>query len=129
MRAGTIGAAIAGILLAVAARTGWGGLAGLVIPLFLLVSATGLIVANSIAGALSTFPGRAGAVSALTGAIQYGAGIVGSALVGVGTDGTPWRMGVVIALLSIGSLLCALFLVQSPAVAPSVIRPARVSTD
>lgn len=129
MRAGTIGAAIAGMPLAVAARTGWGGLAGLVIPLFLFVSATGFIVANSIAGALGTFPGRAGAVSALIGAIQYGTSIVGSALVGVGTDGTPWRMGVVIALLSIGSLLCALFLVQSPAVAPSVIRPARVSTD
>jgi DHA1 family bicyclomycin/chloramphenicol resistance-like MFS transporter len=114
MRAGTMGAAIAGMLLAVDARTDWGGLMGLVIPLFLFISATGFIVANSIAGALNMFPGRSGAVSALIGAIQYGTGIIGSALVGVFAGGTPWPMGAVIALLSIGSLLCALFLVRSP---------------
>jgi DHA1 family bicyclomycin/chloramphenicol resistance-like MFS transporter len=115
MRGGTLGAALAGMLLAVDARTDWGGLMGLVIPLFLFVSATGFIVANSIAGALGTLPERAGAVSALTGAIQYGTGIMGSALVGVFADGTPWPMGCVIALSGVGSLLCALFLVPSPA--------------
>jgi DHA1 family bicyclomycin/chloramphenicol resistance-like MFS transporter len=51
-----------------------------------------LIVANSIAGALASFPNRAGAVSALVGAIQYGTGIVGSAMVGAFADGTPWPM-------------------------------------
>ena len=38
---GTDVAALAGIMLAVAARTGWGGLAGLVVPLFLFISAAG----------------------------------------------------------------------------------------
>ena len=113
MRVGTLGAALAGMLLAVDARTDWGGLAGLVIPLFLFISATGFIVANSIAGALGLFPERAGAVSALIGAIQYGTGILGSALVGIFTDGTPWPMGCVIALAGVGSLLCARFLVQA----------------
>jgi MFS transporter, DHA1 family, multidrug resistance protein len=111
MRAGTVGAAIAGILLALDAWTGLGGLSGLVIPLFLFISATGFIVANSIAGALGSFPERAGAMSALIGAIQYGTGITGSALVGLFADGTPWPMGCVIALMSIGSLLCAMLLV------------------
>ena len=69
MRTGSLGAALAGVLLAIDAWTGWGGLPGLVIPLFLVVSAAGVIVANSIAGALGTFPARAGAVSALIGAI------------------------------------------------------------
>lgn len=119
MRAGTVGAAIAGILLALDAGTGWGGLTGLVIPLFLFVSATGFIVANSIAGALGSFPERAGSMSALIGAIQYGTGITGSALVGLFADGTPWPMGCVIALMSIGSLLCALLLVPVAAVASS----------
>lgn len=113
MRIGTFGAALAGLLLAVDARTDWGGLMGLVIPLFLFISATGFIVANSIAGALGILPERAGAVSALVGAIQYGTGILGSALVGVFTDGTPWPMGCVIALAGVGSLLCARFLVRS----------------
>ena len=125
MRAGTVGAAIAGILLALDAWTGWGGLTGLVIPLFLFVSATGFIVANSIAGALSSFPERAGSMSALIGAIQYGTGITGSALVGIFADGTPWPMGCVIALMSIGSLLCALLLVPVAAVTPDEVRAGR----
>ncbi|MFL9960002.1 multidrug effflux MFS transporter [Paraburkholderia sediminicola] len=72
MRAGAFGAAIAGVLLAIAAWTDWGGLLGLVVPLFGFVSATGFIVANAIAGALGAFPARAGAMSALIGASQYG---------------------------------------------------------
>jgi DHA1 family bicyclomycin/chloramphenicol resistance-like MFS transporter len=118
MRTGALGAAVAGILLALDARTGWGGLMGLVIPLFLFVSASGFIIANSIAGALGSFPERAGSVSALIGAIQYGTGITGSALVGIFADGTPWPMGCVIALMSIGSLLCALLLVRVTSVTP-----------
>jgi DHA1 family bicyclomycin/chloramphenicol resistance-like MFS transporter len=98
-------------VLAVAARTGWGGLWGLALPFFLFVSATGLIVANSIAGALAGFPERAGAASALVGAVQYGGGIVGSALVGAFADGTPWPMGCVVACAGIGSLLCTRLLV------------------
>ena len=109
---GTGAAAVAGAVLAVAARTGWGGLWGLALPLFLFVSATSLIVANAIAGALAGFPERAGAVSALVGAVQYGGGIVGSAaLVGAFADGTPWPLGCVVACAGIGSLLCTRLLV------------------
>jgi MFS transporter, DHA1 family, multidrug resistance protein len=116
---GTGAAALAGVLLAVAAWTGWGGLWGLALPLFLFVSAAGFIIANSIAGALADFPERAGAVSALIGAIHYGSGIIGSALVGAFADGTPWPMGWVIALAGIGSLLCARLLVSAAAPAAS----------
>ncbi len=104
---GTAFAALAGVLLAVAVRNDWGGLAGLVFPLFVFVGTTGFIVANSIAGALSDFPERAGAVSALVGAMQYGSGIASSALVGSFADGTPWPMAAVIAITGIGSFLCA----------------------
>jgi MFS transporter, DHA1 family, multidrug resistance protein len=115
LRAGTVTAALAGVALAVAAWTGWGGLAGLVAPLFVFVSATGFIVANSIVGALARSPGHAGAVSALVGAVQYGSGIVGSALVGAFADGTPWPMGWVIALAGIGSAACAWLLLPAAA--------------
>jgi MFS transporter, DHA1 family, multidrug resistance protein len=104
---GTTVAAIAGTALAVMAWTGFGGLWGLVVPLFFFITAAGFIIANSIAGALSDFPARAGAVSALVGAIHYGSGIVGSALVGAFSDGTPWPLGLVIAIAGIGSLACA----------------------
>lgn len=104
---GAAGAAIAGVLLIITAKTNWGGLWGLVGPLFLFISMAGFIIANSVTGALSHYPERAGAVSALVGVIQYGFGIVGSAVVGALADNTPWPMGLVIGIAGIGCFLCA----------------------
>ena len=66
----------------------------------------GLIVANSLAGALAAWPERAGAVSALVGAIQAGCGIVGSALVGQLADGTAWPLGLAMGMAGLGSFAC-----------------------
>ncbi|WP_205743413.1 multidrug effflux MFS transporter [Geobacter sp. FeAm09] len=108
---GSVAAMGAGMWAGVAAHGGLGGLWGLVVPLFLFASTTGFIVANSITGALADFPHRAGAVSALTGAVQYGSGIFGSGLVGLWADGTPWPLGLVIAMSGIGCLLSMLLLI------------------
>jgi MFS transporter, DHA1 family, multidrug resistance protein len=108
MRYGAAGAAVAAIVAGLDATFGWGGLAGLVVPLFFFVSANGLIVANSITGALATQTDSAGAVSALVGALQYGAGLLSSALVGILADGTPGAMGWVIAACGIGAWACSL---------------------
>ncbi|SMG58918.1 multidrug effflux MFS transporter [Paraburkholderia susongensis] len=112
MQAATLVAAIAGLVLALNAWRDWGGVAGLAVPLFVMVSTTGMIVANSIAGALSLFPEIAGSVSALIGAVQYGTGILGSALVASFADGTPSSMGTVIAVMNICAALSALILVR-----------------
>ncbi|WP_349999121.1 multidrug effflux MFS transporter [Stenotrophomonas lacuserhaii] len=104
---GALIAALAGTASAVAAWTDWGGLWGLLLPLFVFVSCTGLIVANSVAGALAGFSMEAGSVSAVVGALQYGSGIAGSGLVGLFTDGTPRPMGWIVALAGIGCLMCA----------------------
>ena len=117
LRTGTAIAAVAGVALAVMTRTGWSGLAGLVAPLFVFISATGFIVANAIVGALARFPRHAGTVSALVGAVQYGSGMIGSALVGAFADGTPWPMGCVIALAGIGTAACTWLLRPTPATA------------
>lgn len=109
---GTAGPAVSGVALALSAATGWGGQYGLVVPLFFFIAATGFIVANSVAGALNGFPRRAGAVSALVGAIHYGSGILGAGLVGVFADGTPWPMGWVIALAGLGSAASAMFVTR-----------------
>lgn len=106
---GGVCSAVAGAFLVFDAKTGYGGLAGLAIPLFFSVSMNGFIVANSIAGALEDFPESAGAVSALIGMIQYGSGIGGTALIGIFADGTPFPMGVVIAVSGFAILICALF--------------------
>jgi DHA1 family bicyclomycin/chloramphenicol resistance-like MFS transporter len=113
LRCGAAVAAAAGVVLAIDAWSGWGGLSGLALPLFVLNSMTGLVVANAIAAALGKFPERAGAVSALVGSIQYGMGILGSALVGTFADGTPWPLGCVIAVGALGAASSAWFIVPS----------------
>jgi DHA1 family bicyclomycin/chloramphenicol resistance-like MFS transporter len=114
MRCGTVVAAVAGVWLALAAWSGRGGLPGLAVPLLLSTASAGLIAANAIAGALRDLPRQAGAVSALIGAIQYGSGIAGSALVGLLADGTPRPMAFTMAAMGVGSLLCAWCLVAPP---------------
>ena len=111
LRAGAALAVLGGLPAAFAAWTGYGGLAGLVAALFVFASANGLIVANAVVGALDGMPQRAGAISALVGAIQYGSGMIGAALVGAFADGTPWPMGWAIGLSVLGSAACAWLLV------------------
>jgi DHA1 family bicyclomycin/chloramphenicol resistance-like MFS transporter len=106
-------AALAGVALAVDARFGWGGLAGLAIPLFCYISMLGFIVANSVAGALAAFPHKAGAASAFVGALQYGTGILTAAMVGWFADGTPWAMGWIIGLGGCGTCVSAMLLMRS----------------
>lgn len=102
---GTIGAALAGVIVALVGATDFAGLFGLAAALCLYVAMNGFIAANAISGALADFPKRAGAVSALLGAIQYGSGIIGSGISSTFADGTPWPMAWLIALSGIGSLL------------------------
>jgi DHA1 family bicyclomycin/chloramphenicol resistance-like MFS transporter len=106
LRIGASVAALSSLVLALDARTGFVGLAGLVVPLFFFITVTGLIVANAIAGALALAPERSGLVSALVGSIQYGGGIVGSALIGYFADGTPWPMAWIIAVFGLCTVLC-----------------------
>lgn len=115
LRAGAKLAAVAAWVLALDSLTDFGGLPGLVLPLFVFAGCAGFIIANSIVGALEGFPQYAGAVSALIGALQYGTGILGSGLVAAENDGTPWPMGWVIAALATASCLCALFIVPRAA--------------
>ncbi|MEY4761163.1 MAG: hypothetical protein RLZZ200_1019 [Pseudomonadota bacterium] len=98
IRSGTFAAALSGAVLLVNAGFGWGGLWGLVLPCVAYVSASGLLVANSMGVAMGHRPQQAGAVSALLGAAQYGCGVLGSAAVGAFANGTPVPMGLAIAL-------------------------------
>ena len=114
LRVGAGLAALSGLWAAFDAWTGVGGLPGLVAPLFVFIAMNGLVIANSIAGALTAFPRRAGTVSALVGALQYGAGIAGSGLLGLFADGTPRPLGSLIALAGLGAAACAWFFVAPP---------------
>ena len=125
LRAGTMVTALAGIALAIDARTGFGGVAGLVAPLFFLISMNGAVVANSIAGALSGFPRKAGTASAIVGALQFGAGILTTAMTGWFADGTAFPLGWIVGLMGVGAFIFNLSLIGRLPQAPS----RAVSTD
>jgi DHA1 family bicyclomycin/chloramphenicol resistance-like MFS transporter len=112
LRLGATFAALSGLWAAYAAFTGFGGLVGLVAPLFVFTAMNGLVIANSIGGAMANYPRRAGTVSALVGALQYGAGVAGSGLLGAFADGTPRPLGAVIALAGLAAAACAWLLVK-----------------
>ena len=73
--------------------TGMLGLWGIAIPMFLVCSTNGIITACSNAAALSKVPDEiTGSAAALIGALQYGSGMISSALLAVFSDGTPVAM-------------------------------------
>ncbi|QVM85092.1 multidrug effflux MFS transporter [Novosphingobium decolorationis] len=85
--------------------TDLGGLPGLVIALLLFMSGNGIFIANIVAGAMDAHPERAGATSALVGAMQFGSGVFATALLGWMADGTPRPMGTLIATVGLGTLV------------------------
>lgn len=110
LRLGTTVAAIAGVVMAGVAATDLGGAWGPIPPQLAFLAATGLIIPNALAGALEDRADDAGAVSALTGAFQYGGGIFGSALAGVFANGTAAPLGAIVALAGVGTLAAGLLL-------------------
>jgi MFS transporter, DHA1 family, multidrug resistance protein len=113
LRRGVAAVSVAGAALVLAAITGWGGLAGLVVPLLAFIASISFIGANAMAGALSTFRYVAGTASALAGTIQFGLGALSAAAVGAFYNGTAVPMAVVIALTGLTSLLAHRLLVRA----------------
>lgn len=104
-RLGAFASAGCALLLAVTGLTGFLGVAGIVTPVFMFLTMSGAVYNNAMALAMSTFPGRAGAASALAGCVQFLIGGLAGLLVGVLADGTPVPMiGVIVA----GGMLAAL---------------------
>jgi DHA1 family bicyclomycin/chloramphenicol resistance-like MFS transporter len=90
-------------LLAVAAFTGFGERWSVLALLFALLSSYGFIQGNTMAGALNVDPRRAGAISAVMGAVSFGAGALASYAAGVLHDGTPRPMAMVMLVALAGS--------------------------
>jgi DHA1 family bicyclomycin/chloramphenicol resistance-like MFS transporter len=101
--AATVAGAVAGLVLLVFASTGFGGLPGVVVPLWAVLAASGLGLPNAPALALQRHGEAAGTAAALLGAIQFSVGALVAPVVGLlGNDAAA--MGAVI----LGALLLAL---------------------
>ena len=106
LRRANLLAIVAATALFVDAFAGFGGLAGIVVPLFFIVGLIGFTQPNAFAGALAHDPRRAGAASALVGCLQFGAGALGATIASAFHDGTARPMAAVIfAAYLVGGVL------------------------
>jgi DHA1 family bicyclomycin/chloramphenicol resistance-like MFS transporter len=106
------------LALAGAAFTGFGGMWGVLIPLFFILGSFGFIGPNTVAGGLNLDPRRAGSISALMGGAQFGIGAMASALITALHDTGPRAMAIVILACIVGSSV-ALYTLALPADARS----------
>ncbi|GIJ47976.1 Bcr/CflA family drug resistance efflux transporter [Virgisporangium aliadipatigenens] len=72
-----------GLVLLATAATGFGGLAGVLVPLWLVLTTVGLAMPNAPALALSRHGEAAGTAAALLGAVQFGVGAAAAPVVGM----------------------------------------------
>lgn len=103
----------AGVALVVLAATGFAGLVGIVVPLWVVLASAGLALPNAPALALSRHGEAAGTASALLGSVQFGIGALAAPLVGVLGTG-PLAMAVVVAG-GMAAATATLWLVVRPA--------------
>ena len=104
IRIGVLLASIAGSGMLALVLCGIVNLYTLIGPVVLLMISMSFVSPSTTAGAMSPFSQTAGAASSLLGFIQFGAGAVSAAIVGLLNDGTPLPMAAVIC----GSTICAL---------------------
>ena len=115
LRYTTWGAFGAALVLIFTAFSGFGGLAGFIVPVFVMMASLGFTQPNATAGALGEDPTRAGAVSALLGSTNFATGALLAALAGLIRDGTARAMALVLTL----SLALAVITLRG------MVRPAR----
>ncbi len=87
----------AGAVLVIDAYSGFGGFAGILIPLFFYIASHGFVLPSTTALAMAPHGRVAGSASALLGTFQFVLGAVCGSLVGAFANGTPVPMAVVIA--------------------------------
>ncbi len=89
--------------LAADAFTGFAGMWGILVPLFLVLASFGLVGANTQACGLSIDPGRAGSISALMGGASFGAAALVASLTAAVPLGPAKAMSLVILLAILAS--------------------------
>jgi MFS transporter, DHA1 family, multidrug resistance protein len=105
------------VILCVTAFTGWGGLVGVLVPLFFCISSFGFMGPNTTASSFAIDPLRAGSISALMGGTSFGVGGLCSAIISHIHGGGAKPMAVAILVCFLGSSL-ALYTMALPKAKP-----------
>jgi len=87
----------AGVTLLVDAYSGFGGFAGILVPLFCFIACHGFVLPNTTALAMAPHGQVAGSASAFLGTLQFVLGATAGSLVGAFANGTPVPLAAVVA--------------------------------
>ena len=93
-----------GIAMVIAVALGLMSAAALVLPMALYLAGLGMVLPQAIAGAMTPFPERAGAASALLGFVQQSTAALCGALVGALLGSTAWPLAGTIAAMGCATL-------------------------
>ena len=111
LRSACIIGAVAGVVLLATGVSGFAGLPGIAVPLFVTLALLTVVSSNAVSGALAAAP-NAGAAAALAGALQFGGAALTSAATGWIADGTPRPMTAIICAGAVLSLAANLVLLR-----------------
>jgi DHA1 family bicyclomycin/chloramphenicol resistance-like MFS transporter len=92
--------ALVGVLL-----VGFGHPVGIVVPMALFQVGYGIVMPNTIAGAIAPFPRAAGAAAALAGFVQMATGVLSGLTLGLLHDGSAVPMTLLVALSAVSAAL------------------------
>jgi DHA1 family bicyclomycin/chloramphenicol resistance-like MFS transporter len=117
---GLVASAVSAAVLVVGVTAGAGlGVLAVLVPLFVVVTTRGLVSANATVLGVERGAHAAGSASAVLGAFMFGGGILVTPLVGLGPEGSPMPMALVVAGGALAALLATvLFTSSAPRVAP-----------
>jgi DHA1 family bicyclomycin/chloramphenicol resistance-like MFS transporter len=122
---GLIGSTVAGAVLVLAVTAGGSGVLAVLPPLFVVVATRGLVSSNATVLGVERGSRAAGSASAVLGACMFGGGVLVTPLVGLGPEGSPVPMALVVAGGALAALLSTVLLTRSRAAAPEPsVRPA-----
>jgi DHA1 family bicyclomycin/chloramphenicol resistance-like MFS transporter len=94
-----------GVLLLLGTWTGWIGLYGTAILIFVYVALVGCLFPNTTAMAMADHGDKAGSASALVGTLQFGMAALAASAVGALNNGTPMPMAAVIATCGTSAII------------------------
>ena len=105
---------VAGMTLLANAYTGYGGFAGILVPLFVFIATHGFVMPNTTALAMEPHGAVAGSASALLGSVQFVLGAVAGMLVGAAGTGTAVPLAAVVAACGAGAFVVHQVLPHEP---------------
>ncbi|EJL29785.1 multidrug effflux MFS transporter [Brevibacillus sp. BC25] len=88
------------------------GLLAVLVPLFFVVSSVGIVGATGFSLAMQNQSKAAGSASALQGLLSFISGGIVAPLVGISGEHTAVPMGIIIALSTIGAIVCYVVMVR-----------------